>query len=336
MNLIKYYKEGLIFLIKSPILFTRYFLLGLKTLLITLPNTLIEKIIIIFKKEKSPKKIFSLSIFILSLATYLISIFIVTRWYVQTERNKKFITSLTEESTLIITDNTSTNQYQDANNTSNKEENNNPISSIPTNNSNQNNNSNYTPNFINVNLNSYINKNKDTVGWIKIDGTKINYPILKSSNNTYYLEHDFYNKKTSIGWIYADYRNNFDTFDNNTIIYGHNLVDQYMFGTLPTFLNKQWLNKKSQHYIKISTKTTNSIWEIFSVYKIAPTTDYLQTKFYSLETYTTFLNTIKNRSIHNLNIPINSTDKIITLSTCDNTGKNRVVIHAKLINIKDK
>ena len=107
-----------------------------------------------------------------------------------------------------------------------------------------------------------------------------------------------------------------------------------MFGTLPNFLNTNWPNNKKQQYIKLLTKNQNTIWQIFSVYKIEPTTDYLQTKFSSIESYEAFLNTIKSRSVHNLNVSLDYTDKIITLSTCDNTGRYRVAIHAKLIQIQ--
>lgn len=329
MKLLTYYKSGIIFIIKSPYIFIKYFLIGIKALLTTFPIAIIKKIINILKKEKTPKDIISFSIISLSLAAYLISIFTITRWYVQTERNKKFVNSLIEQSnSIVINNNNNTNEYNDTST---------EISTTtPSNTPQTNNQKNFTPNFININLDYYIKQNKETVGWIKIDGTKINYPIVQHNDNKYYLEHDFYNKKTSIGWIYADYRNNFDTLNNNTIIYGHNLIDYYMFGSLPTFLNQNWINKTEQHYIKIVTKNINSIWEIFSVYKTPPTTDYLQTTFYSMESYQNFLDTIKNKSIHNLNVNITPTDKIITLSTCDNTGKNRVVIHAKLIKIKDK
>ena len=249
MKLITYLKLGSIFIIKSPIVFIKYFLLGLKSLIITLPALIINKSIYIIKKEKTSKQIFSLSIITLSFTTYLISIFILTRWYVQTERNKKFINSLTEQINLLIEEENTTNEYNDTNAPTTTPNINQEIEQSPPNKENI---LNYKPTYTNINLNYYINKNKDTVGWIKIDNTKVNYPIVQSTNNTYYLDHDFYNTKTSIGWIYADYRNNFDIFNNNTIIYGHNLIDQYMFGILPTFLNKDWLNKPEQHYIKIS------------------------------------------------------------------------------------
>ena len=92
-----------------------------------------------------------------------------------------------------------------------------------------------------------------------------------------------------------------------------------MFGQVPYMLNKKWFNKKNNNYIKLSTKTTNSIWQIFSVYKTAPTTDYLQSNFNSIESYEKFLNTLKEKSIKNFEVDLNYTDKIITLSTCDDT-----------------
>ena len=203
----------------------------------------------------------------------------------------------------------------------------------------QNNNQNLVPldtNYINVNLNYYIQKNPETVAWIQVNGTNINYPVVQHSDNEYYLEHDFYQRKTNIGWIFGDYRDNFETFNNNTIIYGHNLINGTMFGSIPNLLNTNWFATPNKNYIKLSTKTTNSIWQIFSIYKITPTTDYLQSKFNSTSTYQEFLNTIKNRSEHQFDIELNYTDKIITLSTCDNIGTKRIAVHAKLVSIENK
>lgn len=312
-----------------PISFIKYFFIGLKYLLLALPLFIKRKI---FPKKKNPQQIISFYILLLSTTAYLLSIFLLTKWFVQYERNKNFINSLTEQETFIIKEENN-NQYTDTNNT-NTPENNTEIQTNQTPPTEEIDYSNYTPTFLNINLNNYINQNKETVGWIKIDGTKVNYPIVQHNDNKYYLEHDFYNHKTNVGWIYGDYRNNFETLDNNTIIYGHNLIDKSMFGQLPNFLNHNWTKNNKQHYIKLQTKNQNTIWEIFSVYKIEPITDYLQTKFSSIESYETFLNTLKNRSVHKLNVELNYTDKILTLSTCDNTGRYRVAIHAKLIQIQ--
>ena len=109
MKLLTYYKSGIIFIIKSPYIFIKYFLIGIKALLTTFPIAIIKKIINILKKEKTPKDIISFSIISLSLAAYLISIFTITRWYVQTERNKKFVNSLIEQSNSIVINNNNTN-----------------------------------------------------------------------------------------------------------------------------------------------------------------------------------------------------------------------------------
>ena len=99
-------------------------------------------------------------------------------------------------------------------------------------------------------------------------------------------------------------------------------------------LNNWWFNNENNRYVKISTPTYNSLWQVFSIYKIEPTTDYLKTKFNSSEDYQNFLNKIKARSIYNFNTEITFEDKIITLSTCDDTGTKRVVLHAKLYSIE--
>lgn len=313
MKIFNYFITGIKSIVTFPFTFIKYFILGIKSLFLTLP-------LFIFYKFSKTKKKLSKIILTISLCTYLLSIFILTRWYVQNERTKKFSNSITTNEILTI-NTTTTNEYLDESNFI--------PSPLPTITPNPKDNTNY----INVNLNHYINKNNDTIGWIKINGTKINYPFVQTKDNDYYLKHDFYKRKSETGWIFADYRNNFETLDNNTILYGHNLINNTMFGEIPDFLKKTWLNQQNKPYIKLSTQHQNSIWEIFSIYKTTPTVDYLQTKFNSMENYNIFLNTILKRSAHNFNVSIEPIDKIITLSTCDDTGKYRVVIHAKLINI---
>lgn len=334
MNFLKYLIIGIKTIIINFFLSFKYIFIGLITILTIIPYYIITGIKFIFKKntnneeKKIEKKIIPITIMTLSITTYLISIFLLTRWYVQNERSKKFISDITNME-MINYENTSQdiNQYQET--TTNKNTN-------PSNNTTTNNNTTFNFNYLNVNLNYYLQKNNETVAWLQVNGTKVNYPVVQHANNDYYLEHDFYKRKTMNGWIFADYRNNFNNFDNNTIIYGHNIINKTMFGSLPNLLKKNWFSTPNRNYIKLSTKTTNSIWEIFSVYKIEPTTDYLQAKFNSITTYENFLNMLKNRSIHQFNTSLSNTDKIITLSTCDDTGTKRVVIHGKLIKIENK
>lgn len=323
--MLNYFILGLLFIIKAPY----YIILGLINIIILPFKYIFIGSKYIIKKETIKdidNNFINMITTTLSIISYLLCIFILTRWYVQSERSKYFTDSLLKDITQIEeidNNNDVSNEYKDLelNNETNNQ---------------------YTQqeddeNFLNVNLDYYINKNNETVGWLKVNGTNINYPIVQHNDNSYYLEHDFYNRNSANGWVFADYRDDLDTLNNNTIIYAHNLINKIMFGQVPYLLKKNWFKTKSNQYIKLSTKTTNSIWQIFSVYTIEPTTDYLQSNFNSITSYQEFLDKIQKRSEQKFkNVSLDYTDKIITLSTCNNAGNKRVVVHAKLINIEDK
>lgn len=185
--------------------------------------------------------------------------------------------------------------------------------------------------FINVDFTNLINKNKDTVGWIHVNGTNINYPVVQTKDNDYYLHHAFDNTYNSAGWVFADYRTTLSFLADNTIIYGHGRYDNTVFGSLRNILNNSWQNNKDNHIVRISTPTTNTLWQVFSIYTIEAESYYLQDNFTNDTAYQDFLNTLKNRSIYDFQTTIDSNDKILTLSTCKDTGSIRVVLHAKLI-----
>lgn len=328
MNPIKFFFIGIKTIFTTIFSLISHFILGIFTVITIIPRYLILGIQCIFDQKKQEElkmnnKIIPIIITTLSITTYLLSIFIITRWYVQTERNKKFTQSLKETTEII--------EQQENNITTENTYKANP--------QNENIDSSQYPadlTFLNVNLNSYITKNPETVAWLQVNGTNISYPVVQHQNNDYYLNHDFYNKKTSAGWVFGDYRDNFEELNNNTIIYAHNLINRTMFGQIPYLLKNNWQSNPNNHYIKLSTKTTNTIWQIFSVYKTKPTTDYLQVKFNDIDTYKNFLENLKNKSSYNFNTEITEEDKIITLSTCDDTGTKRIAVHAKLIQIQNK
>lgn len=184
-------------------------------------------------------------------------------------------------------------------------------------------------NMIDVNFDNLKKINSDVVGWIKINGTNINYPFVQSKDNKYYLTHSFNKSYNNAGWVFLDYRNN-NINNRNTIIYAHGRTDKTMFGTLRKVLNNGWINNTNNYVIKISTEKENSLWQIFSIYHIPTTNDYLQTEFKDKREYQRFLNILKNRSNHNFNTSITSNDTILTLSTCYNDSE-KMVVHAKLI-----
>lgn len=172
--------------------------------------------------------------------------------------------------------------------------------------------------------------NESIVSWLTVDGTNINYPIVKGDDNSFYLNHDINGNLKFSGWTFMDYRNAVDLSDDNTIFYGHNLANKTAFGSLENLFKEEWVNS-SNHYIVILTEEDKFIYEVFSVYTIDPEVYYLQNNFIDKEGYHQFLNTLKSRSIFDFNVDLNEKDKIITLSTCTSDNQNRNVVHAKLI-----
>lgn len=121
----------------------------------------------------------------------------------------------------------------------------------------------------------------------------------------------------------------------NIILYAHGRVDKTMFGSLKDVLEDKWFNDKINHVVRVSSEKSNSLWQVFSVYEIELTSDYLQAEFDSNSNYLSFLNNLKDRSKYDFGTQLNEFDKIITLSTClKNDG--RIVLHAKLIKMEEK
>ena len=187
--------------------------------------------------------------------------------------------------------------------------------------------------FIDVDINKLKTFNPDTIGFIKVMGTNINYPFVQTIDNDYYLNRSYDKTYNNAGWIFLDYRNN-EFNDKNTIIYGHGRINGTMFGSLKDTLKSSWQNNKDNYIIKISTEKENSIWQIFSVYKIATTNDYLQTTFSDNE-FESFISLIKGRSSYNFETNVTNEDKVLTLSTCYNDN-DKMVVHAKLIKYVQK
>ena len=177
--------------------------------------------------------------------------------------------------------------------------------------------------------------NPDTVGWLQVPSTNVNYPFVQSSDNKYYLNHSFSKDYNSAGWVFLDYRNNDSLSDKNNVIYAHGRLDNTMFGSLRSTLQKSWYGNTNNHVIKISTESYNSLWQIFSIYRIKPTNDYIRVGFSSNEDYKGWLDTIAGRSKIKFNTTVSESDRVLTLSTCY-SDYERLVVHAKLIKYSEK
>ena len=186
-----------------------------------------------------------------------------------------------------------------------------------------------------VDFNQLKQKNPDTVVWLSVDRTNINYPIVQTNDNDFYLDHTFDKSYRGTGWTFMDYRNNSDMSDSNTIFYGHNLLNKTSFGSVSNIFTNEW-QKNSNKRIVVLTDNFKYYYTIFSAYYIDPEVYYLQTNFASDSEKLEFLNTLKSRSIIDFGESVDAIDDIITLSTCTEDNKGRKVIHAKLIAVNER
>lgn len=194
-------------------------------------------------------------------------------------------------------------------------------------------NSNKTENdkiVVNEDIASLININPEVVGWLKVNNTNIDYPVVQTINNEYYLNHNFYFEEDKNGWVFMDYRNDPKYISDNTIIYAHNRYSSgVMFGTLHNAFRYDWYTNPDNQIITLKTLYETLEYQVFSMYKIAITTDYMKTIFVNKEEKFNFYQMLKERSIYNFNISLSGEDKIITLSTCADDN-HRYVLHAVL------
>lgn len=169
--------------------------------------------------------------------------------------------------------------------------------------------------------------NPDTVGYLTVNGTNIKYPVVQAKDNDYYLSHNFKKDNNKAGWIFADYRNKFDGTDKNIVIYGHNMKNGSMFSSLKNVLTNNWQEQKENMYINFITEKADSTYKVFSVYKIE-TENYYTTTAFNSKNFQIFVDNIKARSNRNFNVEVKNTDQILTLSTCADDDRYRIVLHA--------
>ena len=275
------------------------------------------------KKVKRKHNIFNYFIILvmfICIVSLCISVVLIIKWYIESNKTDKQI--------MYLQDKVSINTLEDNDSTI--------IIDTPSDISSNNPYFDYIKmNLIDVNINELKKINNHVSGWIQVNGTNINYPFVQAYNNEYYLTHSFDKSVNSAGWVFLDYRNNRNSLDQNNILYAHGRQDKTMFGSLKNILTNGWLDNKDNYIIKMSTSKENTLWQVFSVYVIPETSDYLTINFNTSEEFMNFGKMLIERSNYNFDTSINENDKIITLSTCYNTV-NRLVLHAKLIKMTTK
>lgn len=264
------------------------------------------------EKEKSALSVILLVLRIICILVIIGCLVYIFMWFMENKKNSDMLKNVKDSSIL----DTKTIQIS-VDDSSNSTENDNQTIEIP---------------VYELDFDKLLSINNCTVGWITVPNTSIDYPVAQAKDNSFYLNHSFDTSRNTAGWIFADYRNKFDGTDKNIIIYGHNRMDTSMFATLKNTQKDWWYNNTNNKYITYTTPTGVIVYEVFSAYTIPMESYYLTTDFSNDSKYLEFLNTLKNRSVHDFGVSLNSSDKILTLSTCDASGRSRVVVHAKRIN----
>ena len=248
------------------------------------------------KNKKYKKAILNLILYIIFLSILIYSGIKIFKWYKDKTNNNKIVKQI--KSTVIVEENN-----EDGN-----------------------------ENGYTVDFNKLKEQNNETIAWLKINNTNVEYPVVKGTNNSFYLNHSFDKSKNSAGWIFADYKNKFDNTDKNIVIYGHNMRDGSMFGSMLNILDAKWYKNEENTNITLYTENEKCIYKVFSIYKIENEDYYIKTEFKNDNEFEEFVKNLKKRSIKDFNVDISKDDNILTLSTCANNNKYRIVLHA----IKEK
>ncbi|MFD0671229.1 class B sortase [Cohnella sp. GCM10027633] len=172
--------------------------------------------------------------------------------------------------------------------------------------------------------------NDEVVGWLRIADTQVDYPVVQTDDNEYYLTRDVKKEENITGSIFMDYRNNIKGYNRNTILYSHSMKNGTMFGAVLRY-ESRW-NFENKPIIEFDTLYDDEEWVIFSAYKTDTSFDYIRTEFDSDEDYQAYLDGVKAMSLHESDVEVTAQDRILTLSTCYHGIKDgRFVVHAKLV-----
>ncbi len=172
--------------------------------------------------------------------------------------------------------------------------------------------------------------NPDIYGWITVEGTNINYPLVQGEDNDYYLNHAYTGEYLPIGSIFVDFRcEDSITRNFNTVIYGHNITSGTMFHDVTKFFRDEYFNGT---YIYIYTQDGIYVYEPFSVYETRYDYNYFRTGFTSADDFIEFAEELRDNGKKSKDISFDKNDRIITLSTCTNGAYYaRYALHAVLV-----
>ena len=174
--------------------------------------------------------------------------------------------------------------------------------------------------------------NQEVRGWLYSEGTVINYPILQSADNDYYLTHTLEGETHKYGSIFIDCNSQGDFSDANTLVHGHRMNSGAMFGSLIEYAKQEYYE---QHpVLMLYTPAGEYRLEIFAAYEIPASMEYVPLKFASDAEYRAYLDGAYEKSLIKADVAVGTGDRIVTLSTCTKTdSQKRFLVQAKLVSV---
>ena len=171
-------------------------------------------------------------------------------------------------------------------------------------------------------VNGLREENQDIVGWLEIENTNINYPVLQGTDNHYYMTHNYKKEKSKNGSIFLNADYNWNIPSNNLLMYGHNLGNGMMFQELLKYEKESFYLEHPT--IRFTTPEEDAEYEIISVFKsrVYYKSEKNVFRYYyfinseSEEEYNQFIKNAKNASLYPIDATANYGNQLITLSTC--------------------
>lgn len=181
------------------------------------------------------------------------------------------------------------------------------------------------------------NKNKRLIGWLKIDDTIIDYPVMQTSNNDYYLTHNFNQEKDNNGSIFMDMDCVAYPRSQNLILYGHHMKSGKMFGDLEKYAKESYYQKHS--IIQFDTIYEKGIYQVMYVFRAKVLKENeIAFKYYQFidansgEEFNSYMNEMADMALYDTGVTAEYDDELLTLSTCDHSQTDgRFVVVAKRI-----
>lgn len=177
-----------------------------------------------------------------------------------------------------------------------------------------------------VDFSELLLQNQDTLAWLRFDEPEIiNYPIVRSMDNEEYLKTDFKGAYSIFGTVFADMRNVGNFKDQNTILYGHNMKNGSMFGSLKKYKEKAYFEENPYFYI-YTPDGMAAKYQIIAVKEVAYDSWHYQTQFTTFDEFGVYIEQVLADSLYDTGIEVPLSAKIVTLSTCTASDTKRLVV----------